>query len=97
MESGGNGQTHHRLELVRVGKDLHHDLGSLSGGHLIVHEVGRGQIHKVIIGEEDRHIVGRDAKAGGIRVWVRHGCHESELALDELLEESAGHHVVTAI
>ena len=53
MESSGNGETRDRLKLVRMREDLHHDLCGFAGGHTIVHEIRRGEIHKVVVSKEN--------------------------------------------
>ncbi|KAG9040749.1 hypothetical protein FS842_002851 [Serendipita sp. 407] len=94
VKGSGDGETSDRTKLVWVGEDAHHDLCGFVGGDLVVHEIGGGEIHQVVVGEEDGHVVCGDAETGGVGVWVGHSGHQSEIAFHKLFKEVRGHHVV---
>ena len=94
MECGSDRETGHRAEFKWFREDRHHGSGGFVCTHSVVHEVAGGEVHEVVIREEDGHVVGGDAQARSICVGVCHADEEAKLRLYKLIEFITREHVV---
>ena len=59
-----------------------------------MHKFARGEVHQVVIGEEDGHVIGGNAQAGGVGIGVRHADKQPKLRLDKFIKLIMRQHVV---
>jgi hypothetical protein len=86
VECGGNRETRHRAEFKWFSEYRHHNLGGFVCTHSVMHKFARGEVHQVVIGEEDGHVIGGDAQASGVGIGVCHANEEAKLRLDKLIK-----------
>ena len=94
MECGGDRETRYRTELMWLCEYRHHNLGGSVCTHSIMHKLARGEVHQVVIGEEDGHVIGGNAQAGGVGIGVRHADKQAKFRLDKFIKLIMRQHVV---
>ena len=59
-----------------------------------MHKFARGEVHQVVIGEEDGHVIGGNAQAGDVGIGVRHAHKQAKLRFDKFIKLIMRQHVV---
>lgn len=95
MECGGDRETLYRAEFMWLSQYRHHNLGGFVCTHSVVHKFARGEVHQVVIGEEDGHVIGGDAQAGGVGIGVGHADKQAKLRLDKFIKLIVRQHIIT--
>jgi len=94
VECSGDRETRYRAEFMWFGEYRHHNFGGFVCTRMVVHEVARGEVHQVVIGKEDGHVIGGDAQVGGVGIGIGHADKQAKLGLDKLIKLVVRQHVI---